>query len=161
MQNKAFANGGLPPSSHAPAWILNLNPQHVKLGAWKEAHQITRGAEVNSRVFSGACRTRKKEQMPLLHFSLHPYPTCGASERPPKIPWGREQAASNFSGPAESVTGEVLAHFRRGAGRGRYGGNRRVSPVRMGSRVAKLAARGKAFPREKHNTERGSRGQNE
>jgi hypothetical protein len=52
--------------------------------------------------------------MPLLHFLSNPHPTGGASERPPKIPWGREQAASNFSGPARSVTGEVLAHFWRG-----------------------------------------------
>ena len=71
--------------------------------------------------------------MPLLHLLSNPHPTGGASERPPKIPWGREQAASNYSGPAGSVTGEVLAHFWRGAGRGRYGGTNGFHPLEWGA----------------------------
>jgi len=62
----------------------------------------------------GAAKTRYLSST----FLSNPNPTGGASERPPKIPWGREQAASNFSGPAGSVTGEVLAHFRRGGRKG-------------------------------------------
>jgi len=42
-----------------------------------------------------------KKQMPLLHLLSNPHQIGGASERPPKIPWGREQAASNFSGQPE------------------------------------------------------------
>jgi hypothetical protein len=59
----------------------------------------------------GRTEEAAKKQMPLLHLLSNPHQIGGASERPPKIPWGREQAASNFSGPAGSVTGEVLAHF--------------------------------------------------
>jgi hypothetical protein len=46
--------------------------------------------------------------------------------------------------------GAVPARLARAwlGGRGRYGGKQRVSPVRMGSGVAKLAAGGKAFPPE-------------
>ena len=69
----------------------------------------------NTERQGGCAEAAEKEQMPLLHLLSNPHPTGGASERPPKIPWGREQAASHFSGPAGSVTGEVLAHFWRGA----------------------------------------------
>src|SRR5471032_404665 len=78
--------------------------------------RLSRRHTPNTKATSAAAQKKPpKRQMPLLHFLSNPHPAGGASERPPKIPWGREQAASNYSGPAGSVTGEVLAHFWRGA----------------------------------------------
>jgi hypothetical protein len=63
-----------------------------------------------------------------LHFSPTLYPPGGASEAPPQYPKGVRASRVDKSGPAGSVTGIVLAHFRRGAGMGALRGKPRGLP---------------------------------
>jgi hypothetical protein len=63
---------------------------------------------------------------------------------PPRSLGGASKPGRKNSAQAGAVPA-LLARAWLRQGRGRYGGNQRVSPVRMGSGVAKLAAGGKAF----------------
>lgn len=73
--------------------------------------------------------------------STPPIEIGGASQPPRKFCESRER---------DSFAGAFLAQ----QGKGRYGENRRFSPVRMGSGVAKQAAGGKAFPLERNPSDR-------
>ena len=80
-------------------------------------------------------------------FAFHNAVTAPAAY-PPNRNWGYAPAVSKEFGRCReraSLAGAIPAR----QGKGRYGENRRFSPVRMGSGVAQLAAGGKAFPPER------------
>jgi hypothetical protein len=107
------------------------------------------GVSVNNRVTRRASVAGERKETHALTFLFFSPPLTNLRRQraPPKNPWGVRASRHDRT---QHKPGSCQLCWREpgSAGMGALRGKPQVSPVRMGRRVAKLAAGGKAFPPE-------------